>query len=211
MTNLGKISKPDAKNYLKSKKLFVINIIGDIPISDAAKKKEFKKMVEKYWIQVRSQLEQLSAKLGEIGSIFHEYVSDDGELGLTSLERLDKHSYEIAKKLFENGSHLFALEDAELLKEVEDWQKCMMVGLSSKNTYMKVFEEFKRSADKRDQFMAERLNKLLKPNDTGVIFVSNSKQFKFPKDAEPFFINPPALNDIQNMMQAQYEHARKQE
>ncbi len=76
---------------------------------------------------------------------------------------------------------------------------------------MKVFEEFKRSADKRDQFMAERLNKLLKPNDTGVIFVSNSKQFKFPKDAEPFFINPPALNDIQNMMQAQYEHARKQE
>ncbi len=209
MTNLGKINKPDAKNYLKSKKLFVVNIIGDIPISDADKKKEFKKMIEKYWIQVRSQLEQLSAKLGEIGSIFHEYVSADGELGIISLEKLDKHSYEIAKKLFENGSHLFALEDAELLKEVEDWQKCMMVGLSSKNVYMKVFEEFKRSADKRDQFMAERLNKLLKPNDTGVIFVSNSKQFKFPKDAEPFFINPPALNDIQNIMQTQYELACK--
>lgn len=208
MANLGKIDKPDAKIYLKSKRLLVVNIVGNIPTTDEAKKSVFKKTVEKYWIQVRSQLEQLSSKLGQIKAIFHEYISVDEENGLSMLKKLDKHSYEITKELVNGGSHLFALEDSELLMEVEDWQKCMMVGLSSQKAYTKVFEQFKVAAGKRDQFMTEILNNSLKPNDTGLIFVSSSKQFRFPKDIELFFISPPALNDIDNMMQAQYSQKK---
>ncbi len=205
MTNLGKISKPKVASYTKDSCLLVVNIIGNVPITDKDKKSKFEAKVTQYWNQVTSQIKGMSNKLGRISKIFYEYIGKDKEDGLNQVKRLDKNIYKIVKELTDDGAIIRGIEDESLLNELRDWQRCIMTGLSSFVVQEKVFEQLRQAAEKRDSFIEERLKDEMKECETGLIFVSNSKQFSFPDEIETFFIEPPALDDISGMIKDFYD------
>ncbi len=206
MTNLGKISKPKVASYTKDSCLLVVNIIGNVPITDKDKKSKFEAKVTQYWNQVTSQIKGMSNKLGRISKIFYEYIGKDKEDGLNQVKRLDKNIYKIVKELTDDGAIIRGIEDESLLNELRDWQRCIMTGLSSFVVQEKVFEQLRQAAEKRDSFIEERLKDEMKECETGLIFVSNSKQFSFPDEIETFFIEPPALDDISGMIKDFYDN-----
>ena len=44
MTNLGKINKPKVSSYTEGSCLLVVNIIGNVPITDKDKKSKFEEI-----------------------------------------------------------------------------------------------------------------------------------------------------------------------
>lgn len=211
MANLGRINRPEVSSFKAGRRLLVVNIIGNLSVTDKEKKTKFEGKLAQYWNQIKSQISGLSKKLGKVGKIFHEYVSKDKQEGLNQLEKLDKNTHNIVKELVDEGAAFYGIEDENLLNELRDWQRCMMSGLSSFSVQEKVLSELRDVAQKRDEFMKKRLGELIEEDGTSLIFVTNSKQFKFPETVETFFIEPPALDDISVMIKEFYADYDKKE
>ena len=69
---LGKINKPEAQDFKKGRKIYLIPLIYSSENAPA----EFNEIFDNYWKQASEQIEKLESKLGPISRIYHESISE---------------------------------------------------------------------------------------------------------------------------------------
>ncbi len=123
-------------------------------------------------------------------------IHGSGEEGLKALKNLNERSCQLAERRIEQGSRLEAMEDAELLTEFMDWNRCLVIGLQNQKVLAKVYDAFIESGKRRNEFISKHIDETLKENEIGLLFMKEGHQVQFPSGIEVFYIAPPALNEI---------------
>jgi len=189
---LGKIERLEVEHFKQGKKLYLVPLI----YSGEEAPDEYKEKCSRYWQQVAEHLTNLAAKIGKINRVYHESIFQSGEDGMKAVERLNPSSYQIAKTQCDNGAIFETIEERELLEEVMDWQRCLMLGFISDKVASKVSEFYVEAAKKRNEFMAKKISETLKDDEAGLLFIREEHCVQFPVDVEVFSIFPPALDEI---------------
>jgi hypothetical protein len=200
---LGKIKKMPVENYKKGRKLFFVPCV----YLGAGLPEDFTKKLNKYWEQVKTQIAELSLKLGEINVIYHELIATSGKEGAASLKELDSHGYKVVKANLDKKARLEALEDADLLSEFMDWSRCLVIGLQSPKVISTVYSSYSEVARKRNESIARKIDETLKDNEIGIMLMRENHQVQFPSDIQVFYISPPALDDIKRWLREQEKQA----
>ena len=197
---LGKITKPPADKYKQSRKLYCIPLL--INIKDAPT--QYQEKYNLYWEQVTQQINALE-KAGKINKIYHEAITTPGQQGLEAIKQLNEKSYQLAKSKTEQGAKLEALEDKEILSEYTDWLMALSAVGRSKKVVDKILEYYREATDRRDQHITKQINETLKENEAAMLIMSDEYrmhiQTQLPPDIQIFLVRPPALNDIQQILQ----------
>jgi len=188
---IGKIEKPPAENFAGRRKLFLVPLL----FSGKEAPQDFVGKFERYWDEVREQIEKLEEKLGKVSRTYHETIFIGGKEGMKILEKLNPKSYEITKSKSEGGKCLQATENSDLAQESTDWERCLMVAFSEK-VRGKVSEFYLESSRKRYEHIARTIDETLKEGEIGVLFIREGHRVQFPSDLEIFNIYPPALDEI---------------
>ena len=189
---LGRIERPEAKRFLGKRKLYLVPLIfrgEDAP-------PEYSEKFELYWEQVKTHINNLEAKIGQVNRVYHESVAPAGEEGLKFMEKLSPSSYQIAKDKCQNGAVVEATEDKELADEAIDWERCLLIGLVSEKALRKVSEFYQEASKKRYEYIAKRIDETLKEGEAGLLFIREGHMVQFPNDIEVFSVAPPALDEI---------------
>jgi hypothetical protein len=196
---LGKIERLEAEYFKQGKKLYVVPLV----YSGERAPDAYKEKCDHYWQQVAEQLANLATKIGKVKRVYHESIYQCGEDGLKALERLNPSSCQIARIECDNGAIFEAIEEGELLEEVTDWQRCLMMGFISDKVANKVSESYLEAAKKRNEFMAKKISETLKQDEAGLLFIGEQHSVQFPTDVEVFSIFPPALDEIHRWLRDQ--------
>ncbi len=104
----------------------------------------------------------------------------------------------------EKGAELQATEDMNLARESMDWIRCLTANLQSEKALSKVSQFYVEAMQKRDEFIAKRINETLKENESGIIFIRENNSIEFPSDIEIFRVHPPVLDDIRRYLRDFY-------
>jgi len=201
---VGKIEKPFAGRFREAKKLYLVPLVF---LNEAAPE-EYKERCNRYWQQVVDQLSNLETKIGKVSHVYHESISLSGEEGLKFVEKLNPNSYQIAKSKCDNGAIFEAIEENDLLQEVMDWERCLLLGFVTEKVASKISEFYTEASRKRDEFMAKRLDETLQGNEAGLLFIREGYKLQFPGDIEVFSVFPPALDEIHRWLR---DRARKEQ
>jgi len=201
---VGKIEKPFAGRFREAKKLYLVPLVF---LNEAAPE-EYKERCNRYWQQVVDQLSNLESKIGKVSHVYHESISLSGEEGLKFVEKLNPNSYQIAKSKCDNGAIFEAIEENDLLQEVMDWERCLLLGFVTEKVASKISEFYTEASRKRDEFMAKRLDETLQGNEAGLLFIREGYKLQFPGDIEVFSVFPPALDEIHRWLR---DRARKEQ
>ena len=189
---LGKIEKPEAEQFKGGKKLYLVPLIFSGEDAPA----EYKERCHRYWQQVAEQLASLEEKIGKVNRVYHESISLSGEEGMKLAEKINQSCYQIAKSKCDNEATFEAFEDRELLEEIIDWERCLLLGFVTVKVASKVSEFYTETSKKRYEFMISRITETLKDNEAGLLFIREGHRLQFPKDIEVFSISPPGLDEI---------------
>jgi hypothetical protein len=189
---LGKIERLEAERFKQGKKLYLVPLV----YSTEEAPDEYREKCSRYWQQVAEQLTNLASKIGRANRVYHESIFQSGEDGMKALERLDPSGYQIARSQCDNGAVFETVEDEELFEEVMDWQRCLMLGFMSDKVASKVSEFYVEAAEKRNGFIASKINETLKDDEAGLLFIREEHSVQFARDIEVFSIFPPALDEI---------------
>lgn len=194
---LGKIEKLPVEHYKKpGRKLYLVPLL---PVAEPRQKglpKDYPTKLEAYWNEVDLRLDDLGSKVGKIQKIYHELIDEEGEKGLKRVKKLNGNSYHIVKRYVDKGAELQATEDINLVRESMDWTRCLAANLQSEKALSKISQFYIEAMQKRDEFIAKRINETLKENESGIIFIRENHSVKFPSDIEIFRVHPPVLDDI---------------
>ena len=196
---LGKIEKPTVDSFSKGRKLLFIPLIfrgEDSPIDYIA-------LLTKYWEQVEKQITELSLKLGDVNCMYHEMIALTGEDGCNSVKELNENSHKIIQLYLVKNARMEAVEDEEVLSEFMDWSRCLMIGLQNPKVAAKVYESYIEAVKKRNESLAERIDKTLKENEIGILFMRENHQVQFPQDIQIIYVSPPALDEIKRWVREQ--------
>jgi hypothetical protein len=98
---------------------------------------------------------------------------------------------------------LEAVEERELLEQVTDWQRCLMLGFMSDKVASRVSELYVEAARKRNESIAKKISETLKNDEAGLLFIREEHSVQFPSDVEVFSIFPPALDEIHRWLRDQ--------
>jgi hypothetical protein len=189
---LGKIERLEAERFKQGKKLYLVPLV----YSGEEAPDEYKEKCSRYWQQVAEQLTNLASKIGRVNRVYHESIFQSGEDGMKAMEKLNPSGYQIAKTQCDNDAIFETVEEEELLEEVMDWQRCLMLGFISDKVASKVSESYVEAAKKRNEFIAKKINETLKDDEAGLLFIGEEHSVQFPSDIEVFSIFPPALDEI---------------
>jgi hypothetical protein len=189
---LGKVDKPEVSSFKESRKIL------QVPLIYAGKNSppEYLDLYEKYWQQVNEMVAKLEGKLGRVILIYHETVYEGGANGLKMLEGLHPRSHGMVNDRCKESSSLECIEVSELLEEVMDWERCIMVGLISEKVAKQVYEGYGEASRKRYQFISKTIDETLKQGDVALLFIREGHLVQFPQDIEVFMVAPPALDEI---------------
>jgi hypothetical protein len=193
---LGRIERLAVERFKQGKKLYLVPIV----YSGEGAPNDYKERCSRYWQQVTEHLTNLASKIGKVSRVYHESVFQSGEDGMKALERLNSGSYKIARTQCDNGAVFEAIEEKELLGEVTDWQRCLMLGFMSDKVANKVSEYYVEAARKRNEFMARKISETLKDDEAGLLFIREGHSVQFPTDIEVFSIFPPALDEMRRWL-----------
>ena len=200
---LGKIEKLPVDKYKKGRKLFFVPCVylgGGLP-------EEYNQKFNQYWEQVKTQIDELSAKLGEINTVYHELIPVSGKEGVASLKELNSQGYKIIKSGLDKKARLEALEDTDLLTEFMDWSRCLVIGLQNPKVLSTVYDAYSKVSKERNESMARKIDETLKDNEVGIILMRENHQVQFPSDIQVFYVSPPALDDIKRWLRDQEQKA----
>lgn len=189
---LGKIERLEAERFRHGKKLYLVPLV----YCPQEAPEEYKEKYNRYWQQVTEQLDNLASKIGEVNRVYHESIFQGGEDAMKAAENLNPSSYQIAKSQCENGAVFEAIEERELLEEVMDWQRCLMLGFISEKVERQVLESYLDAGKKRNESIAQRIGDTLEDNEAGLLFIREGHLVQFPADIEVFSVSPPALDEI---------------
>jgi hypothetical protein len=204
---LGKIEKPSVDKFKKGRKLYFIPLLfrgEDTP-------KEYLDLFDKFWEQVKNQLDEMESKLGTVNKIYHELIPASGDEGCNIIKDLSEQSHSLIKSCMEKGGCLEALEDAEILSEFMDWNRCLLIGLQSPKVLTLVYESYTEAGKKRNEYITGKIDETLDNDEIGILFMRENHQVQFPTDVQVFYVAPPALDEIRRWMREQEKGSSKKE
>ena len=189
---LGKIEKPEAKDFTSKRKLYLIPLI----FSGEEAPPEYVAKFNLYWQQVSEHVANLEAKIGKVSHIYHESIILAGEDGLKAMEKLNPSSCHVAREKCQSGAVFEATEDKELAEESTDWERFLLMGFISQKVAEMVSQFYVEALKKRYEHVARRIDETLKADEAGVLFIREGHMVQFPQDIEVFSVAPPALDEI---------------
>ena len=189
---LGKIEKPEVSSFKQSRKVLQVPLVYAGKDSPA----DYLELFERYWKQVAENVARLENSLGSVTVIFHETVSTGGEEGLKMLETLNLKSHEIACGRCQGAARLHCVEDPDMLTEVMDWERCLVMGLLNDKVATRIYEFYGEANRKRYQYISKAIDEALKDGDVGLLFIREGHLVQFPQDIDVFSVAPPALDEI---------------
>ena len=189
---LGKIEKPEAKDFTSKRKLYLIPLI----FSGEEAPSEYVAKFNLYWQQVSEHIANLEAKIGKVSHIYHESIILAGEDGLKAMEKLNPSSCHVAREKCQSDAVLEATEDKELAEESVDWERFILMGFISQKVAEMVSQFYVQALKKRYEHIARRVDETLKADEAGMLFIREGHMVQFPQDIEVFSVAPPALDEI---------------
>jgi len=196
---LGRITKPEAEQFKKGRRLFLVPLLFEPP----SPPEELKGIIQRYWEEARRQISGLEARIGGVNCVYHEMIASAGESGLKNLQPLNSSSYHLARSMVEKGARFSAIEDGDLLSEYMDWGRCLSVGLFSHKVLTSVLNSYQETQTRRNRSMAARLDESLASDEIGLLIISENHHMQFPADVEVFFVSPPALDEFKRWLRRQ--------
>ena len=193
---LGKITKPAASEFSNGRKLFFVPLV----YCPKEAPQEYLQLYEKYWRQVESQLSGLEAKLGKVDRFYHELVTEGGEAGTKIIKEMNDRAFLLIEVRRDETAVLEATEDAEILSEFIDWNRCLSIGLQNKRVFTTVYQGYVEASKKRDEFIVKRITDTLKENEIGLFLFTDGHPLQFPADINVFYVAPPALDEIKRLI-----------
>lgn len=195
---LGKVEKPLASKFRTGRKLFFVPLI----FAPLQSEPVLLELVNRYWGQVQEQIGNLEEKLSKVKKVYHELIPVGGKKGLKAIEPLSGGSHRIVKSILDKGAKLQSIEDRDLLGEFMDWSKCLSVGLQSRVVIARVYQSYMDVQKRRDGQIAEKIDRTLKSEETGVLVMREGHQVQFPSDIQVFYVSPPGLDEIERWLRA---------
>lgn len=193
---LGQIDKPSAERFQGRRKLYLVPLI----YSSKEVAAEQAGMFERYWQQAQEHVHSLSSRLGKVARVYHEAVALAGEEGMKMVETLSPQSFTLVQDACSQGASLEALEDPDWLTEAMDWERCLLVGLLSPRVVQLVSSQYQEAIQKRYEALAERIDSSLRPEEAGLLLISENHRIQFPQDIQVFYVAPPTLDEIHRWM-----------
>lgn len=205
-SELGRIERPEAEQFKGQRKIYLAPLV----FASRQPSPEYADLYERYWTGVREHLLKLEGRIGPIVRVYHEAVGLSGEEGLAEAEKLNEKSASVARSKVEAGATFEAVEDEELVTESFDWQRCLMVGLENRKVADQVWGFYNEAARKRYELIALRIDETLKPEEAGLLFISEDHRVQFPPDIRVFYVAPPALDEIHRWLRDQRSRSRRE-
>ena len=198
---LGKIEKPEAQPFKVKRKVYLVPLVN---VWEGAPD-EYQEKFERYWIQVREQLNKLETRLGEVSRIYHEAIYTSGEDSIKAIEKMNKKSAEITRARCEQKATLEAAEDRELTAQSLDWEGCLMLPFRSEQVARQVQETYLEASRRRYKCIAHQIDTTLQEGEAGLLFIHEGHGVQFPADVEVFNISPPVLDEIHRWFRDQVQ------
>jgi hypothetical protein len=203
---LGKIEKPPVTNFKNGRKLFFVPLIyggKDLP-------EDYLVKFQKYWEQVGKQVEELTAKLGEVNRIYHELIAASGEEAMKTIEGLNEKSHKVVRACLDKKAQLEAVEDNDILTEFMDWGRCLVIGLLNPKVVAKIYDFYVEVGKKRNEYITRKIDETLQENEIGLLLMRENHQVQFPPDIQIFYVAPPALDEIKRWLRENEGKAEKE-
>ncbi len=198
-TPLTHMPKPEAHQYGGKRKLFLVPnfpFAADLP-DDA------KRLLERYWSEVRDHIQNLERALGSVTHIYHEAIYAEGEEGTRRVEAMNPFGCSFVQTLCSAGATLHATEQRALVEEHSDWQRCLSIGLMSEKVMGLAMAGVQETTQQRFEHIAERISTTLPEGEAGILFIGEDHRVQFPADVQVFYVAPPALDALKRWLEAQ--------
>ncbi len=196
---LGRITKPEAEQFKKGRRLFLVPLLFVPPSTPP----DLAGIVDRYWSQAGNQVSNLEKRIGRVNKVYHEMVADSGEHGLKAVESLHMSSFPLAGNAVKRGADFIGIEDGEVMGEYMDWGRCLSIGLFNHKVLNTVLSNYQQAQDRRNSIMAERIDTSLQANEIAILIISENHRVQFPADIEVFYISPPALDEFKRWLRDQ--------
>lgn len=196
---LGRLERPAASAFQSRRKLYMVFLL----FAHENSPQEYKDRCDKYWRQVSEQLANLESKAGAVAHVYHEGVYDTGELGLSLLKQVGLGSSGLVSDRCAHGAILEAFEDKELVAEVSDWERFLIMGYSSARAGELVRDLYSQAVKKRNEHVLSVIDSTLGGGESGLLLVSEGHRLQFPSDIEVFSVVPPALDELHRWVRDQ--------
>lgn len=204
---LGEIERPSAEEFKEERKLFFVPLV----LAPRELEGELREIIERYWDQVQSQVDNLEAKLGQVMRVYHELIPAGGEEAAKAIEELSAESYRVVKSRVDKGAELHAMEDGDLLTELMDWTRCLAMGLQNERVLNTVYESFVQVQRKRNEHIAQQIDETLKGGEAAVLLMREGHQVQFPTGIKVFYVAPPALDEMKRWLRERETAAQRDE
>ncbi|UCC17624.1 MAG: hypothetical protein JSU58_03490 [Dehalococcoidales bacterium] len=204
---LGKVEKPEAKQYEGKRKLYLVPLVYTYEGAPA----DYTEKYELYWKQAQEHIRNLETKMGTVDLVYHESVTITGDKGLEIMEKLSPLSCQITKDRCQSGAKLEVIEDAELTEETMDWERHFMMGFISNKGARMVSDLYAEASKKRYEHISNRINETLGEDDAAILFIRENHRIQFPSDIEVFSIAPPALDEIHRWLRERPQQAEEED
>lgn len=194
---IGKIEKLSVEHFRKpGRKLYLVPLLISVDKKEKSMPKDYLTKTETYWREVKNRIGDLQAKLGEINRVYHELIDVDGKKGFEAIKSLNKKSYQISRTLSQKGAVLEAVEDGDLVRESMDWARCLAIYPQSERALRKISQFYVEVMQKRDAYITKRIDDTLKDNESGILFIRENNNLKFPSGIGIIRVQPSVLDDI---------------
>lgn len=202
---LSRIERPSAEQYRGRRKLILVPLVyGPAPPGDAPEDTDAAEgaaALQTYWEQAQTQVAALENALGGIRRIYHESIAIGGDAGMEQLAGGDRRSYNLVSAKLAAGATLEAAESLDLLLETLDWQRCLMLPMTSPAVAARLQEWFADANRRRYRHLAGRIDETLDADGVGLLLIGEGHQTQFPGDIEVFYVSPPALAQFRRWLQ----------
>jgi hypothetical protein len=198
---LGRVERPPADRFQGKRRLLLVPLLLAPPSELTEADAEPQAIYDRYWDQVRTQVDALASALGGLHRIYHESMMEGGEAGMSYLEMADPNAYALSQVRFQAGATLEATESFDLISECLDLQRCLMLPLTNEGVATRLQQWLAESTHGRYEHIAGRIDQTLQVDETGLLLIGERHQVQFPADIEVFYVAPPALDEYRRWLQ----------
>ena len=203
MTTIGQMPKPEAERFREDRKLLLVPLL--IPFPGLPEKGQ--RILDRYWSDVREQIENMERRLGKIKHVYHEAIDSSDDGGLKTLDDMNPSISGFVRTLCRSGATMEATEDRALLEESTDWQRCLTIGLMSEKVLKLASDGYQESTTQRYEHIARRIDTSLGENEVGALFIGQDHRVQFPTDVQVFYVSPPSLDQYRRWVDEQMRSA----
>lgn len=199
MTTIGQMPKPEAERFREDRKLLLVPLLITFP----GLPEEGQRILDRYWSEVRNQIENMERRLGKIKHVYHEAIDSSDDGGLKTLDDMNPAISGFVRTLCRSGATMEATEDRALLEESTDWQRCLTIGLMSEKVLKLASDGYQESTTQRYEHIARRIDTTLGENESGALFIGQDHRVQFPADVQVFYVSPPSLDEYRRWIEEQ--------